>query len=80
MDIFIDTTNDLIFLAQLKGGIFILDASDIYNLQLLGSIDFVTTITLRTKNTYLSVFSLLGCIVIILINKRTLNIRRGVSK
>jgi len=71
-DIFIDTTSNLIFLAQSKGGIFILDASDIYNLQLLGSIDFYTTITSRTKNTYLSVFSLLGLIVIILINKRTL--------
>jgi len=79
-DIFIDTTSNLIFLAQLKGGIFILDASDIYNLQLLGSIDFCITITSRTKNTYLSVFSLLGCIVIILINKRTLNIRRGMRK
>lgn len=79
-DIFIDTTNNLIFLAQLRAGIFILDASDIYNLQLLGSIDFVTTITSRTKNIYLSVFSLLGCIVIILINKRMLNIRRDVSK
>ena len=79
-DIFIDTTSNLIFLAQLKGGIFILDASDIYNLQLLGSIDFCITITSRIKNTYLSVFSLLGCIVIIRISKRTLNICRGVSK
>ncbi len=79
-DIFIDTANNLIFLAQLKGGILILDASDIYNLQLLGSIDFCITITSRTKNTYLSVFSLLGCIVIIRISKRTLNICRGVSK
>ncbi len=69
-DIYVDSANDLIYMAQIGDGISVLDASDINNLILIETYEIVVTVTTPTDEGNYPLLSILGMLMILIVNRK----------